>query len=264
MKVFISSTATLGLSAVTLASGHWTLKPNAQDKTLIEFGYARGGQSPQYGVIDTKSSYLRLVYGTKCGWGTSIDTMPVFWHHGGKLTQGYSVTCKTSLADPNLVLHLVGSAEGLTTRETITVYPPSNNVIRATVSASTTGGVASLDKRAGEAFKVVFLSSMHESPENWDASWAYAGGKKVSFPHEGWLIGPKPAVVSTNFGVLGGDSKWKPGAPAVDVRLSRPFQIAGWVSGSSNPNDDNVGLWAASDQVVKSWSYTITVSARSK
>ena len=35
------------------------------------------------------------------------------------------------------------------------------------------------------------------------------------------------------------------------------MDITGWVTESTDPNDDNVGLWAAADEVLDSWEYVI-------
>jgi len=32
---------------------------------------------------------------------------------------------------------------------------------------------------------------------------------------------------------------------------------SGWVTPSNDPNDDNVGFWAASNQIIRSWQYTV-------
>ncbi len=46
-------------------------------------------------------------------------------------------------------------------------------------------------------------------------------------------------------------------APSIEVTLDEPMQITGWVTPSNDPNDDNVGFWAASNQIIQSWQYTV-------
>ncbi len=226
--------------------------------SLLQFNYGSGGNTPQYGVLDLTSSYFRMNYGPASGWGTSILTMPSYWS-GGSLFQGTAVVASTQVVGANLVLTVDGTSNSLHTHETITIAPPSGNAITAQVAATTSGTVA-LDNRPGEAFKPVFLSSMHESPTSWDASSAYVGSTTYGFPSGGWIVSPSPVISGTVFGLLGGTSAWKTNAPAVQITLSSPMQVAGWVTTSSNPNDDNVGLWAASNTVLSSWNYGITVS----
>src|SRR5437763_1498625 len=67
----------------------------------LQINYGTASNHPQYGVLDLNSSYLRLVYGTTSGWGTSIDTMPCYWS-GGALFQGYPVTANTQISGKNL------------------------------------------------------------------------------------------------------------------------------------------------------------------
>jgi hypothetical protein len=71
-------------------------------------------------------------------------------------------------------------------------------------------------------------------------------------------VGPSPEVANTRFGLYGGTSSWKTNAPTTTVDVSSGLQIAGWVTTDTNPNDDNVGYWAASDHVLGSWQYTVT------
>lgn len=230
-----------------------------QNGSLLEISYGTSGNQPQYAALDLNSSYLRLNYGPSSGWGTSVDTMPIFWS-GGSLFQGYGVNYSTQTVGPNLEITLDGSEDGLSTHETVTIAPPSGNSITADVSASTTGTVA-LDSRPGEAFKPVFLSSMYDSPTVWDASDAFAGSSSYAFPSGGWIVGPSPVVSESVFGLHGGTSTWKTNAPTMTVTFPNPIQVAGWLTTDSNPNDDNVGYWAASDTVLSSWNYQLRASA---
>jgi hypothetical protein len=80
----------------------------------------------------------------------------------------------------------------------------------------------------------------------------------VAIPAQGWLIPPIPTSSASIFGLLGGTSQWKTSAPTIQIEMNTPIQVAGWVTNSVDPNDDNVGLWAASDQVLDAWNYTVT------
>ncbi len=44
--------------------------------------------------------------------------------------------------------------------------------------------------------------------------------------------------------------------PTVEIMLDQSRQITGWATSSNDPNDDNIGLWAATDTVLPTWSYT--------
>jgi hypothetical protein len=118
-----------------------------------------------------------------------------------------------------------------------------------------------VDIRPGEAFRPVFLSSMNVSDTSFDCAAVIVGDTKYPMPNGDVLVPGAPVVSSKSLGLVGGSSAWKKNAPTVTVTLSRPMQIAGWVTPSSNPNDDNVGLWAASDSVLREWSYRVRAEA---
>ena len=128
---------------------------------------------------------------------------------------------------------------------------------QAKVNASTSGSVL-IDSRPGEAFKPVFLSSMRVSDTQWDARAAVVDGMNAAIPTQGWLIPPAPPVMATTFGFTGGTSTWKTNAPTIKIEMTGPIQVAGWVTASSDPNDDNLGLWAATKQALSAWEYTAT------
>jgi hypothetical protein len=120
---------------------------------------------------------------------------------------------------------------------------------------TTVQGTLPLAQRPGDAFKPVMLSSMHISRAHWDTQAALAGGRTFPIPEQGWIV-PSP-VAAARFGLQGGRSSWQAHAPTIEVVLQRPLPITGWVTASHDPNDDNVGWWAAADQVVPAWSYTV-------
>jgi hypothetical protein len=130
-------------------------------------------------------------------------------------------------------------------------------LLSATISINVDGNLE-LDNRPGEAFKPVMLSSMHISANMWDTKLAYVDSQSFEVPEEGWII--QPPTEGRVFGLQGGTSDWKTNAPTIEVTLDEPMQITGWVTPSSDPNDDNVGFWAASDQIIQSWRYKVIAS----
>ena len=225
-----------------------------QRGTILEIAYGSGTSWPQYAALHLDSSYFRLVHDTDAGWGTSIILLPAFWS-GGIYYQGAPVayTCHTDGSD--LVMSITGTIDGLSVSLEVRISPPADDSIVAQVTTQVNGSV-SIDPRLGEAFKPVMLSSMHISSTIWDAAYAYAGCCTYPIPPSGWII--QPPAVAPVFGLVGGASEWKTKAPTIEVVLDRPMQITGWVTLSSDPNDDNVGFWAASDDLLSSWSYQVT------
>jgi hypothetical protein len=138
--------------------------------------------------------------------------------------------------------------------------PPTSDQLVAHV-AVTTSGTISLDSRPGEAFKLLMLSSMHESSTVWDSATTMVGSNEISIPDSGWIVSP-PGTTTQHFGLIGGTSTWKTNAPTVTIDMTGSLvpEVTGWVTVSSNPNDDNVGLWGASEQVETAWAYQVTVS----
>jgi len=261
----------MGVLALCLAltkaqAQQWYVSYSATDSTLLQINYGTAGNAPQYGALDTTSSYFRLNYGPQSGWGASIVVMPSYWS-GGVYYQGYPVSVTWQVNTYNkLILTLKGVSNTLSVHATITLSPPGTSSISARVAAKVSGSLT-LDNRPGEAFKPVFLSSMYDSSTVWDSSTAFVGTQAYPFPGStGWIIAPSPQVTGKTFGLLGGTSSWKTNAPSVTITFARPYpvQVAGWLTADTNPNDDNVGLWAASATVLPSWSYKILVNGATK
>jgi hypothetical protein len=223
--------------------------------TQLRVFFGREPHRPQYAVLHLDSSYFRLTCGPPCGWGTSVVFLPVVW--SGGLHQGGAVTAEVRLDEPDLVLDIAGAIASLTMSSEVRLSPPSASRVVARVTTEIQGQ-ASLDALPGEAFKPVFLSSMHVSPDLWDTEAAYAEGRRWPLPSDGWIV--EPPVTARVFGLQGGSSQWKPNAPTVEIGLSRPLLVGGWVTPSEDPNDDNVGLWAGTDAVLTSWSFSITAA----
>ncbi|EKD69539.1 MAG: hypothetical protein ACD_47C00081G0004, partial [uncultured bacterium] len=219
---------------------------------IIEIAYGSNGNYPQYAALHTASSYFRMNCGG--GWGTSAILAPSFWK-GGTLYQGTKISHSWKIEKENLVIHFNGRIETLDFSGTITIAPPSSGLFTARIEVSAPGGV-SVDNRPGEAFQYIKLSSMNIGGSSWDSQYAYIGAQIYRFPENGWIV--SAAVKSRNFGLKGGSSSWKANAPTIDILSDEEGMITGWLTKSSNPNDDNIGLWAADDRARPSWSYTIT------
>lgn len=229
----------------------------SQKGTILEISYGKGTNFPQYAALDVNSGYLRLNYGPASGWGTSVVLPPSFWS-GGNYYQGTPITTTWKNDGADLLITFSGAMTTLGIHGTARISPPANNSISANVSLTINGNVV-LDNRPAEAFKPVILSSMHISAVSWDAQSAYAGSQTYQIPDSGWII--SPTVSGTDFGLKGGSSAWKTNAPTVEIALGQAMQITGWVTNSNDPNDDNIGYWAAADTVLPSWSYVITAKA---
>ncbi|MGQ9729914.1 MAG: hypothetical protein ACUVX8_01445 [Candidatus Zipacnadales bacterium] len=113
-----------------------------------------------------------------------------------------------------------------------------------------------LDTRHWEAFKPVNLSSMHISTTEWDAQATFVEGTVHPLPVSAWVF-PNNLQTGQLFGLFGGTSAWKTNAPTILIEWATPTPVQGWVTSSTDPNDDNVGLWTYSDKVLAAWSYTI-------
>ncbi len=218
--------------------------------------YEADGISPQYAVLHLNDSYFRMNSGLDLGWGTSLVLMPAFWS-GGVYYHGTPVSATHQVSAASLELDISGSIHGLQASIRVVLFPPERDRLIAHVYATTSGSVT-IDNRPGEAFKPLLLSSMHISDTQWDTEAAIVNGTTVAIPEQGWLIPPDPPISTSTFGLSGGTSDWKTNAPTIQIEMSFPIQIAGWVTESVDPNDDNVGLWAASDQVMNAWDYTVT------
>jgi hypothetical protein len=231
--------------------------------------YGSNGSFPQVAALDPRSGYFRLV--DKTTWGTSIVLTPSFWS-GGTLIQGMPVQATTKVENDRLVINATGSRNGLKVILKVSLSPPKDEGITADVEATTEGSV-SLDNRPGESFKPVMLSSMRVKgatstmSDEWDARQIVLDEKPPALfddtiQRSTLFVPLTPRVSAKRFGFVGGKSKWQMGdpAPTVIVQFDSPMTVAGFLTKSSNPNDDNLGFWAATDSVAKSWHYTVTAS----
>jgi hypothetical protein len=229
----------------------WSVLQNGQ---ILELHYGVGRNS-QFGALHTDSSFLRLNYGKDFGWGSSIILLPSFWI-ARTYYQGAPVEAVCRSDGTNLVIWITGRIATLVVEAQINLLRPEPNLTSGTVVARVYGDI-DLDHRPGEAFKPVALSSMHISETQWDASAAQVDSQTFPIPTDGWIV--RPPAFGRRFALIAGSSLWKANAPTVEIVLKEQRQIAGWKTLSSNPNDDNVSLWTATDEVLRSWQYTFNV-----
>lgn len=250
--VMVWGTLVLSASAQT-----WQVR---QRGTILEIAYGSGGHFPQYAALHLDSSYFRMVYSPQSGWGTSVILMPAFWS-AGRYYQGAPVTATWRTEGSDLLLWLTGRISGLQVSLEVRLFPPAPGRLVAQVRTRSVTGTIPLDNRPGEAFKPVMLSSMRISATQWDVQRACVEGCLYSLPTSGWVV--SPPVTGGRLALIGGTSQWKTNAPTIEVvlRSPRPLQVTGWVTYSTNRNDDNVGFWAAAPQVLREWQYTLSATA---
>jgi hypothetical protein len=223
----------------------------------LQVNYGSGTSFPQYAALHTDSGFFRMNTGPASGWGTSVMLVPCFWS-GGRYFQGAPITATWWTNGADLLISFTATISALTVQGEIRLQPPGSNVLTATVTVTADGTVA-IDSRPGEAFKPVMLASMRVSASLWDAQAAFVDAQSFQIPEEGWIV--QPAVRSTLFGLTGGTSNWKTNAPTIDVLMDQSVQVTGWVTRTTNTNDDNVAFWAASDGVLRRWQYRLRALA---
>jgi hypothetical protein len=243
---------------VPAPAAQWSARITETDNgRVLEIGYGSGTNFPQVAALHLNDGYLRLNYGADSGWGTSVILPPALWS-GGVYYQGAPVQAAWRSLGSDLLISFSGTIAGLQFSGSVRLVPPKpdRDSIAARVTMSVAGDVA-LDPRPGEAFKLVALSSMHVGADTWDAHHAFADGQEYLLPDSGWIV--QPPAAARVFGLAGGTSSWKTNAPSVKVVFAGALPIAGWATSSSDPNDDNLSLWSASDAIVRSYSYDLLV-----
>ncbi len=233
--------------------GSWSV---ASRGDLIEIGFGRDTSFPQYAAIHADTGYLRVNHGPGSDWGTSIVLPPSFWAHG-RYYQG-AVTALTWRSEGSLLrVAFCAAISSLRTRGEVRLKAPFTNEMSCGVEVHVHGSV-DLDDRAGEAFKPVMLSSMHVSEDLWDVQSIGVDAKRFAIPENGRIV--RPAARGRCIVLAGGRSDWKKHAPSIKIELDRRLPVTGWKTVSSNPDDDNIGVWAATDHVLRSWRYAVTVT----
>lgn len=236
--------------AAPKAANFWSV---AQIGSIVEVGYGSGSHFPQYAALHTDSSFLRLNYGLGSAWGTSIILLPSFWA-AGRYFQGAPIRAAWRNEGTDLIISFTGSISGLQAQGHIRLTPPGPNFIYGTLTVNVDGFV-NMDRRPGEAFKPVALSSMHISANHCDAHFAEVDSQSFPIPAQGWII--QPPAAGRLFALRGGSSLWKTNAPTLEILLNEPLEITGWEAESSDPDDDNIGFWAATDHLIRSWQYSV-------
>lgn len=236
------------IAPATPVASAWSV---VQNGSIVEISYGSAGL--QYAALHTESGYFRMNAGAGSAWGSSIVIVPCIWS-GGRYFQGAPTTATWRADGANLLISFAATVSTLSVHGEVRLEPPAQNALTATVTVSVDGNAA-LDTRPGEAFKPVMLSSMHVAGDVWDARVAFVDAQVLEIPTEGWLI--QPGIRTTFFGLTGGTSNWKTNAPTIDVLMDQNLQVTGWVTRSTNPNDDNVGFWAASEDILRRWQYRL-------
>ena len=240
---------------------YWDVVKDSQND-IIRVTYGWHGHHPEYACLHMDSGFLRMNYGPQSSWGASIIVPPCFWAGDpGDLYQGELndlLTYDWHTEQRDLVLEIQGSIYTLNFIGRIRFFPPTGDSLSAEIDMYVSGD-ADLSYRPGETYKPVMISTMHISDEEWDVQLAYVSDQTFEIPDEGWIVHP-PALDSF-FGVMGGTSEWQANTPTVEITMDDTRQITGWVDPDTNPNNENVGFWAATDYIVRSYSYAVVARA---
>jgi hypothetical protein len=236
----------------------WFVKRGGRGRMQIQGFFGPEDNLSQYFALHTESGYIRFVPSPECGWGTSVVIVPSFWS-GGLYRQGMRCSASWDIVGTSVNLIVSARSEELSVEARVSVKPPIQRKITATVSVKLEGDL-SVDDRPREAFKPVVLASMHTSAGVFDATAAFAGLHICPLlPGQG-ILPPKAGISAASFGLVGGSSHWKINAPTVTVEFDHAVQVAGWSTEQTDPNGDNISLWAASPEVMREWNYDIVTS----
>ena len=223
---------------------------------MLEAGFGHGDHFPQYAAFHADSGFLRLNGGPGSDWGTSIVVLPSFWE-GGRYHQGGPISIASQASQSSLMLSFSGSVSRLHVLGEVHVRQPETAGIACAVSVRIEGDVK-LDRRQREAFKPVFVSSMHVSDELWDVESIRIDSRRFAIPERGWIV--DPVAKGRRIMLNGGSSGWKRRAPSLEIELDDCMETAGWKTPSTDPDHDNIGVWAAADHVMRRWHYVIRAS----
>jgi len=259
----------------------------------LQIFYIQGTDTTQYATLyifsitpmeserDTSGGYFRMETGKDCAWGISIIVLPCFWGYKSKsntvdsLYQGARlISCSGSTSDDTLLISYTAEyypfKKDGTKRDTlyinnglIKLFPPKNNTLSALVSYRVSGNFDLFDKGYHQNFQIVKLSSMrlfHHT--EFDTDTAYVDNKPYPIPDSLWIIEPSEVKKGYIWGLNGAPHKWSEYdkyTPAIRITLGSTNSsfIQGWVTKSSNHDDDNVGYWAAEDSIVRNVKYQV-------
>jgi len=241
-------------SAAAFSQSTWSLSRRGH---VLEAGFGHGHHFPQYVAFHTDSGFLRLNCGPGSDWGTSVVVLPSFWEDG-RYHQGGPVSVASQVGRSSLILSFSGFLSRLHVRGEVHLRPPETDGIACDVWVRVEGDVR-LDRRQGEAFKPVFASSMNVSGELWDVQSIRIDSRRFSIPERGWIV--EPVVKGRRIILNGGPSRWKRRAPSLEIELDDCMETAGWKTFSTDPDHDNIGVWAAADSVMRRWHYVIRARA---
>jgi hypothetical protein len=231
--------------------GCWSVSRRGQ---LIEAGFGLGTHFPQYLALHAESGFLRLNGGPGSDWGSSVALLPPLWE-AGRYAQGGPVSVTWKSFGSTSILSFSGRMSSLRVHGELHLREPGFEGFACDVFMSVAGDIR-LDCRPGEAFKPVFASSMHVGDDRWDVESVCVDARRYTMPERGWIV--EPVVQGRRMVLNGGASRWKRRATSVEIELDERMIIAAWKSPSSDPNDDNVGVWAAADHVPRDWHYVMT------
>lgn len=230
----------------------WSVK----DGAVIEIGYYIDGGYPQIFALHKNDGAMRLTYLPDGSWGTAV--YPLGYWHDDYYVKGITIdNFDYHEQSSNLVLELTASTQDIDTIDyIITLYPPQDNSTRANVEM-TISNTIELDNRPvqGETFQLAVLASMNIGNNLWDAKQAYAGVTVVDTPDSEFIF--DNVIRTRKFGLIGGTSDWKENAPTIKIISDRDVYIQGWVTPSTDTDDDNIGMWGGQDEMVLSWSYAV-------
>ena len=250
-----------GPAAQGRGGGRWSVRRRSR---VLEVSFGPPGHLPEVAALHLSSGYLRLTYTPGGAWGTSVVLLPSFWAEG-RYHQGAPLEVAWREHGDRLALSLSARpgrprgrrAGGLDVRGELRIAPPRRDgrsppppsSPRAR-SAWTTGRTPSSrccsprctpPATAGTPAAPCWTAPRRRSPTPAPSA--------------------RPGRPVRRLGLEGGTSAWKREAPTIEVAFDRALAAGGWVTPSTNPDDDNVALWAASDGGLDAWHYVISATA---
>ena len=241
--------------------------PSGSDWLVSQVGngfqilYGNGLGFPQYSFLHVNSGFLCLNDGRDAGWGPSIILLPSLWSSDA-YHRGTPVDATWDVAGSDLILTITGTMADLDIPLTVHMYPQVRCIRILADLEATSAGSALPGDRPGEALEPEMLPLMPISPKQLDTQTTWVAEQRYASPEDSWIVWPHD--IGQTFALIGGTSEWKVNASSVFVELDEPMTVTGWVTPSTDANDGNVGFWAATDQLLYSWSYRIYTSSLRK
>ena len=221
------------------------------------------------------SGYMRLTpaYAKPVPFGTSIVLGPSY-RSGGQYyhnLQVKSVTVEGNMAsDDRLTMVVVGTVGALDVSSTIVVERPTTAGIRCLVSSrakwreDTAIDQVALAKHEG--FKVMQFSSMYNDGNYHDADFVHYQGqtgyvKSQLLNSDGFILHDQLPLQEPWLELGHSDAEgWQGATPTLRITMTDPatasaFTPCGWVTASTDENNDNVGLWLHWDEVASGYHF---------